>query len=128
MAEVGPDDEIILTVAYGGGGGATPWRDSGRMVWDDGDRPWYQNKPTWLTARHFGSINIAAMDLSVKRVPTLKVLESPIEAVYETGHPLGDCKGGHCYFCNYHSGGDATHYNFSLSKLYWWTGPYPRYP
>jgi len=129
MAEVGPDDEIVLCAAYGGGGASTPWRDCGRMVWDDGNRAWYQDKPTWLTARHAGTINMAAMDFSVRRVPTLEVLESPIESVYDAGHPLGYCKAGDCYFCNYHPWpGDQTHYNFSKSKLYWWTGPYQRYP
>lgn len=128
LAEVGPDDEIRLMTLYGGLGGGTPWRDGGRLVWDDGARPWYQNKPTWLTARHLGDINMAAMDLSVKRVPTLDVLSSPIERIYENGHPLGDCKGGDCYFCNHHPHSDGTHYNFSRSKMYWWTGPYPNYP
>jgi prepilin-type N-terminal cleavage/methylation domain-containing protein len=130
LAEVGPDDEIRLGGLYGGigSGGGTPWRDGGRLVWDDGARPWYQNRPTWLTARHRGTAIMAAMDMSVKRVPTVQVLESPIEPVYGAGHPLGDCQSGDCYFCNYHSAADATHYNFSRSKLYWWTGPYPDYP
>ena len=130
LAEVGPDDEIVHTTLQGGNGmgGGTAWRDGGRLVWDDGARSWYQNKPTWLTARHLGEINMAAMDMSVKRVPTLDILSSPIETVYEEGHPLGNCKGGDCYFCNYHDYSDGTHYNFSRSKLYWWTGPYPRYP
>ena len=130
MAEVGPDDEIQWMGLQGGvrSGGGTPWRDGGRLVWDDGARYWYQDKPTWLTARHMGGINIGAMDMSVKRVPTLQVLESPIELVYELGHPLGDCKSGDCYFCNYHQWSDGTHYNFSRSKLYWWTGPKPHYP
>jgi prepilin-type N-terminal cleavage/methylation domain-containing protein len=127
MAEVGPDDEIVFDGTYGAGQ-AAPWRDAGRMVWDDGVRPWFVNKPTWLTARHLGAINMAAMDLSVKRVQTLEVLRQPILAEYGPGHPLGDCKGGDCYFCNYHPYGDATHYNFSFAQLYWWTGPYPRYP
>ena len=130
LTEVGPDDEVRLMGLHGGvfSGGGTPWRDGGRMVWDDGARSWYQDKPTWLTARHMGTINMGTMDMSVRRVPTLQVLESPIETVYDVGHPLGDCKGGDCYFCNYHPWSDATHYNFSRSKLYWWTGPYPRYP
>lgn len=128
FAEVGPDDEIVLTRAYGGGGAATPWRDAGRLVWDDGARAWYANKPTWLTARHTGGINIATMEQYVKWVPTVKILESPIETEYTFGHPLGDCKSGDCYFCNYHPYSDATHYNFSRYKLYWWTGQRPHYP
>ena len=130
LAEVGPDDEMRLMGLQGGigSGGGTPWRDGGRLVWDDGARPWYQNKPTWLTARHLGSTVMAAMDMSVKLVPSLDVLQAPIEGVYEAGHPLGNCKMGDCYFCNYHGYDDATHYNFSRSKLYWWTGPAPNYP
>lgn len=128
LAEIGPDDEIRLMGLYQGQGGGTPWRDGGRLVWDDGARSWYQNKPTWLTARHLGDANMAAMDLSVKRVPVLDALSSPIEPMYGPGHPLGDCQSGDCYFCNYHPNNDATHYNFSRSKLYWWTGRYPDYP
>lgn len=124
MAEVGPDDEIRLIPNYSGGG-ATPWRDAGRMVWHDGIRSWDRWRPTWLTTRHMGAINMAAMDLSVKRVPTMRVLELPLEQQYTVGHPLGDCKGGDCYWCNYEA---DDHYNFSLSKLYWWTGRMPRYP
>jgi prepilin-type N-terminal cleavage/methylation domain-containing protein len=127
MTEVGPDDQIVYDGTYGAGL-AAPWRDAGRMVWDDGARPWYINKPTWLTARHLGAINMAAMDLSVKRVPTLEILRQPILAEYGPGHALGDCKGGDCYFCNYHPHSDATHYNFSSALLWWWTGEYPRYP
>ena len=124
FAEVGPDDRIQTTMAYGGGA-STPWRDAGRLVWDDGVRPWYQNRPTWLTARHRGGINMAAIDLTVKRVQTREVLESPIETIYEDAHRLGNCKAGDCYFCNH----DPTaHYNFSRDAMYWWTGPYPRYP
>jgi prepilin-type N-terminal cleavage/methylation domain-containing protein len=130
LAEIGPDDEIRLMGLHEGmgSGGGTPWRDGGRLVWDDGARAWYQDKPTWLTARHLGGINMGAMDMSVKRVPTLDVLESPIQMVYDFGHPLGNCKLGDCYFCNYYSASDGTHYNFSRSNLYWWTGPYPNYP
>ena len=131
MAEVGPDDEIRLMGLQGGvrSGGGTPWRDGGRLVWDDGARDWYQDKPTWLTARHLGGINMGAMDMSVKRVPTLQVLEAgPPLPFYDTTSALGDCSGGDCYFCNYHQWGDGTHYNFSRSKLYWWTGPKPHYP
>ena len=124
FAEVGPDDHIQMTLAYGGGA-STPWRDAGRLVWDDGVRAWYQNRPTWLTARHRGGINMAAMDMSVKRVQTKQVLETPIESLYEDGHRLGNCQAGDCYFCAY---APEAHYNFSRDAMYWWTGAYPRYP
>ena len=132
LAEVGPDDAMQLQGLYGssGSGGGTPWRDGGRLVWDDGARYWLNldKHETWLTTRHVDGIIMAAMDMSVKRVPTIDILASPIEAIYEAGHPLGDCMSGDCYFCNYVTSADATHYNFSRSKLYWWTGQVPRYP
>jgi prepilin-type N-terminal cleavage/methylation domain-containing protein len=119
MAEVGPDSGVMDAPFYEGGMGQ-PWRDGGRLVWDDGARPWYSGK-TWLTGRHYGHINMMAVDGSVRFVRTQHLLTSRILPQYP------DCMAGGCYFCNYHSGSDATHYNFAQAKLYWWTGPYPRY-
>lgn len=118
FAEVGPD--VGLKNAPLGSGTGKPWRDGGRIVWDDGARPWYSG-PTWLTDRHLGRINVVSMDFGVHRVRTRELLTRPIQPQYP------DCKRGDCYFCNYHPGSDATHYNFSHAKLYWWTGPYPQY-
>lgn len=114
LAEVGPDQDVVLD------GNFERWRDGGRLVWDDGARSWYAG-PTWLTDRHLGSINIASMDGAVHRVRTREMLKEKIQPVYE------DCKGGDCYFCNYHPYSDRTHYNFSKAQLWWWTGPYPVY-
>jgi len=117
MAEVGPDTALKAAPLMQGSG--RPWRDGGRIIWDDGKRGWY-NGPTWLTARHLGKINVAAMDLAVHRVRTSEMLRAPIQKQYP------DCKAGECYFCNYHQQyGDATHYNFAHAKLYWWTGRFP---
>jgi prepilin-type N-terminal cleavage/methylation domain-containing protein len=120
LAEVGPD-EHIPRVLTDGGGWSRPWRDCGRLVWDDGARAWFKAS-TWLTARHLGYINMAAMDGSVRRVKTIDMITQPILRQYE------NCKGGDCYFCNYHPNSDATHYNFSHAKLWWWTGRLPQYP
>jgi prepilin-type N-terminal cleavage/methylation domain-containing protein len=119
MAEVGPDDRL-RNVPLGTNGGSQPWRDGGRIVWDDGARPWFSG-PTWLTARHYGGINLAAMDLSIRRARTAHLLGPRIRPRYD------DCARGDCYFCNYHAGSDATHYNFSGAKLWWWTGRAPRF-
>jgi len=56
LAEVGPDYEIEQA-SLGDSGRCEPWRDGGRLVWDDGARAWYAG-PTWLTSRHRGAINM----------------------------------------------------------------------
>ena len=127
FAEVGPDEEPIRTVLYAGGPETSrsclPWRDGGRLVWDDGARSWLNldRHMTWLTARHRGSINLTALDGSVKRAYTLDMLRAEIMTYYE------HCATGDCYFCNYHAYQDATYYDFSHVDLYWWTGELPRY-
>jgi hypothetical protein len=70
-----------------------------------------------------GGINFIAMDGSVHRARTVEMLQDVklhrIRAKYD------DCARGDCYFCNYHDGSDATHYNFAPAKLWWWTGKLP---
>lgn len=122
MAEVGPDDNL-QTVPLNGTMGQ-PWRDGGRIVWDDGARSWYSG-PTWLTARHLGAINVASVDGAIQRVRTIDVLRKIKEEGFKPKYP--DCALGGCFFCNYHTGSDARHYNFSHAKLYWWVGRYPNY-
>lgn len=118
LAEVGPDHVLENAPLYANDGAGQAWRDAGRLVWDDGNRPWYSG-PTWLTARHNGSINMSTMGGSVQRVPTLKQVRSRPRPEYD------DCKRGDCYFCKYKSPSDSdrTHYSFASSQLYWWTGP-----
>jgi hypothetical protein len=96
-----------------------PWRDGGRLIWDDGARPWYSG-PTWLTGRHLGKINMLSMDGAVHRVRTLEQLRNKL-----TRPPYPRCKAGGCYFCNYES--STPHYDFSNSAMYWWTGKMPDY-
>ncbi len=137
FAEVGPDNEnntaplpdALFRVGR-------PWRDGGRLVWDDGARPWYAG-PTWLTDRHNGGINMTSLDGAVHRVLTTRWLRrrpdgsSPIETRYERG-VTGDCT-----FCNLSEPGkmyggttwsEEPHYCFYTATLYWWTGPFPKYP
>lgn len=120
LAEVGPDEQPGLwncnTI-----GVAQPWRDGGRLIWDDGFRPWYTG-PTWLTARHLGSINMTAVDGSVKRVRTLEVLKDRIKKRYV------ECWGGAgnkyvCLLCQV----NVEHYSFSKAQMWWWVGPVPQY-
>ncbi|MGB9625650.1 MAG: type II secretion system protein [Phycisphaerae bacterium] len=118
MAEVGPDDKLVYAPVSQGT--SQPWRDAGRLIWDDGARPWYSG-PSWLTARHLGRINMTAMDGGIQRVRTVELLRKKI-----TTPPYPNCKAGGCYFCNYEA--STPHYDFSFAKLYWWTGPYPQYP
>jgi hypothetical protein len=129
-AEVGPDEQMKRDGFYMPGQNTTargkPWRDGGRLVWDDGERAWYQGY-TWLTARHRGSINLTALDGNVKRAETRDMVNihrgSGLEPWY------AKCASGDCYFCNYHPyAGDQPHYDFSHVGLYWWTGGIPDYP
>ncbi len=116
FAEVGPDIDTKEQVTTGGGTGIS-WRDTGRIIWDDGARPWYSG-PTWLTARHLGAINMATLDGAAHRVRTYDTLLDGPKTASEA------CKAGDCYFCNYE---DIAHYQFAHANLYWWTGPYPNY-
>ncbi len=124
LAEVGPDDVLVLKDLFMRGDVdppmGQPWRDGGRIIWDDGIRGWYSG-PTWLTARHLGKINMASMDTAVHRVRTTNLLRTGIRP-----SPYADCKAGGCVFCNYEP--TTPHYNFTFAKLFWWTGPVPSYP
>lgn len=135
LAEVGPDDDRALHPLFGSddtGDMGFPWRDGGRIIWDDGKRPWYDG-PTWLTARHRGKINMAAHDLSVKRVPTRKQLKYPLQERYRFNSPFGDCYGfapggkWTCLMCA-RTSDDSYHYTFVDSNLWWWVGPIPDDP
>lgn len=130
LAEVGPDDGPELAPLYGGVDGGdlgTPWRDGGRLLWDDGERSWYDG-PTWLTARHLGKINMSTYDNSVRRVTTRKQLQNRIQTLYRFNSPFGDCHGKVpgsdtfvCILCE----NRVRHYTFADSQLWWWTGPLP---
>ncbi|MCP4251314.1 MAG: prepilin-type N-terminal cleavage/methylation domain-containing protein [bacterium] len=127
FAEVGPDDEIetapLGSAMFRVG---KPWRDGGRLVWDDGARAWY-DAATWLTGRHAGKINMTSLDGAVHRVSTLTNLRS--------GARTTDSRGvaADCTFCNLPKYGaqwgwtQEYHYVFSHADLYWWTGPFPQY-
>jgi len=128
LAEVGPDDELEYTPLYGSGNGdvglAMPWRDGGRLLWDDGARGWY-NGPTWLTARHHGGINMASFDGAVRWVSTRKqLMEGPQPRNFECMGLAGGPPHGWrytCYFC-FKNTADFRHYQFHRSGLWWWTG------
>lgn len=123
LAEVGPDDKLGQAPLYGAsnGGMGQPWRDGGRLLWDDGKRDWFTGSSarTWLTGRHYGNINMAAIDGHIQFVNTVKQLTTRIRSQYT------DCQAGGCYWCVYDN---QPHYNFAPAKLYWWTGPVPDYP
>jgi prepilin-type N-terminal cleavage/methylation domain-containing protein len=119
LAEVGPDHRLD-DMPTGVNGTSQPWRDGGRIVWDDGARPWYSG-PTWLTTRHYGGINMSTMDGAVQRVRTVEVLRERIRPFYD------NCARGDCLFCNYPGWSNIPHYNFAHAKLWWWTGDSPRY-
>ncbi len=131
LADVGPDDGLTLQPLYASmdpGGLGRPWRDGGRLLWDDGNRGWYSG-PTWLTARHLGKINMSAYDLSVKRVSTVRALTSPIWARYRPPFTI-DCyeynPQTRAYTCLLCATPGFPHYTFADSRMWWWTGPYPQ--
>lgn len=115
LADVGPDHADPMYQRR------FAWRDAGRIVWDDGIRAWYQG-PTWLTARHAGSISVLTYAGTAVSARTLEMLHSPILTSYD------DCYAGACTFClddrddrqPYWRG--VPHYSFAASNLYWWTG------
>ncbi len=129
FAEVGPDTALVKTDLTNTNilGKGVPWRDGGRLVWDDGARSWYAG-PTWLTGRHAGKINMTSLDGTVHRVRTDKGLRE--------GPQISDPRGlaNDCTFCNLPTYGSEWgwnqeyHYIFSHAGLYWWTGRFPEYP
>jgi prepilin-type N-terminal cleavage/methylation domain-containing protein len=115
MTDIGPDHFLP------GPGENLDWRDAGRIVWDDGQRAWFQG-PTWLTARHAGGINVLAYAGNVTYARTLEVLQQELRSSYD------DCYSRGCTLCiddrddtqGYWAGN--PHYNLSTSNVFWWTG------
>ena len=121
LGEVGPDDQLAkapFTDAATNGPVGIPWRDGGRLLWDDGARSWYSG-PTWLTQRHLGAINMASTDAGVHRVRTKEMIEVIRKNNGAIGSTYTNCRRGGCYFCNYEK---IPHYNFAHAGLYWWIG------
>jgi prepilin-type N-terminal cleavage/methylation domain-containing protein len=123
MAEVGPDDAKHIAPLYSKaasdyGDGGWPWRDGGRLLWDDGVRGWY-NGPTWLTGRHMGYINMGTFDLSARKVSTVKQLrDGPQRRNMECfSFTLSNYR-YMCYLCAV----NEPHYQFHEQNLWWWTG------
>jgi len=127
LADVGPDNGLVRETLYASADSTsvgTPWRDGGRIIWDDGIRGWYAG-PTWLTGRHLGKINMTTIDGGVHRVSTLKQLRERMQSQYPECYGLDPATGRFvCLLCSY---GSIPHYNFSDAKLWWWTGPPPGY-
>jgi len=118
LADVGPDATIkTAPLGYTPGKVGLPWRDGGRIVWDDGARSWFSG-PTWLTARHGQGINMLALDGARHFVQTKHMLTQKIGSYYQ------DCRDKDCYFCRYQK---LPHYSFARNDLVWWSGPYPQY-
>jgi len=92
-------------------------RDGGRLVPDDGFRFGAVRPPgSWLTARHGRTINLMAWDGHAVAAQNVAELMAGVPAVY-----YDDCATEGCTFCMVFR---APHYDFSTSKMYWWTGLY----
>lgn len=124
LAEVGPDDVLETVPLYASvdpSGTGQPWRDGGRVIWDDGQRGWY-NGPTWLTTRHGKGINMGAFDGSVRTVNAAAALARPLQDRYV------DClqydRLTHTYTCALCVIG-TPHHTFYEDGLWWWTGEIP---
>jgi len=125
LAEVGPDDVFehvpLYAQAAGDVGLSFPWRDGGRVLWNDGAHMGF-TAPTWLTARHSGTINMSSFDGAVHKVPTLEQLRTgPLPRNRECEGYNSTTRTFVCYFC-YKNQSDFKHYQFHRSKLWWWTG------
>jgi len=122
FSDIGPDGELAEAQLYYSTETSSvgqPWRDGGRMMWDDGARDWYAG-PTWLTTRHGKGINMAAIDGSVRPARTLELIGKPLKASYlqclRVQLPSREYV---CRLCN----SQIRHYDFSDSNFWWWTGP-----
>jgi prepilin-type N-terminal cleavage/methylation domain-containing protein len=134
LVDVGPDTEPELDTLMGTsdpGQLGLAWRDGGRLVWNDGVRPWYTSA-TWLTARHLGKIDMTALDGAVKKVPSIKQLTNRQKLRYNRDPLFGDCYGLAlpdrnkyiCPLCHWQQS-DQYHYSFAESQMWWWTGAFP---
>lgn len=123
MSEVGPDDELPVMPLFGSADPmqvGRPWRDGGRLLWDDGNRSWYPG-PTWLTPRYGGRIPMTAMDGSVRAVNSARVLRTG--PIVRRNQCFGRAVvGGQTTFVCYLCRESTPHYDFSDQKLWWWTG------
>lgn len=92
-------------------------RDAGRLVPDDGFRIGVVQPPSpWLTTRHNARTNLMAMGGNTSQQHDVRKLIQRIpESFYD------DCATGDCTFCNVFR---SPHYDFSSSKLFFWTGRY----
>lgn len=126
LADVGPDDQLVLEhldACLDPGGVGQPWRDGGRIIWDDGVRGWYQG-PTWLTMRHLGKINMTTMDGAVHAVPTAKQLREGPKARDDMCLSMVWPMSANNYLCHL-CYDQEPHYVFAEQGLWWWTGPVP---
>lgn len=104
LADMGPDVPV----------GGRVVRNGGWMPWDDNYHPALSGlRDSWLTGRHFGSINVLTIGGSVQRVRTVEMLEERISNYYS------DCATGGCPLCVDYK---LAHYSFAPARLFWWTG------
>lgn len=129
LAEVGPDTNMRVVPIYNYGEDGLPWRDGGRLIYDDGARGFLAEPvPTWLTMRHRGTINMLAMDGAVRVVNTEEWVTG--ERLILNRYRLNfrgnktDCwgrKSDGSYICGLCQAG-VTHYTFADDNLWWWYG------
>ncbi len=128
LADIGPDGPLELEALPFSNDSSLgqPWRDGGRMIWDDGNNRGWFTGPTWLTTRHGKGINMAALDGSVRPARTLEVLARPIAKRYNNCYRIdaGPPRTYVCHLCNLYTS-DLYHYDFSDSSFWWWTGAMP---
>jgi len=127
LADVGPDDGTPPLCQLEGSADAflaRPWRDGGRLVWNDGVRAWYTSS-TWLTTRHIGAINMSTLDGHVQRVSTIKHVKwAPTRTNAACWGLILPSRKYVCFLCNENTY-DSYHYQFHEQQLWWWTGAIP---
>jgi prepilin-type N-terminal cleavage/methylation domain-containing protein len=115
IADMGPD--LALTGHSGGSIAEEPSRSNGVVSWHDGYLPGMTDRrPSWLTKRHLGGINVLMIGGGVQQIDTKAQLSHTILPYYD------NCAKADCTLCVSLA---LPHYSFAVSQTYWWTGPVP---
>lgn len=113
IADMGPDVVSTGSAGYFD----EPSRGNGVVSWHDGYTPGSPSaRPSWITRRHLGGINVLTIGGGVQKVSTDELMRTTIQPYYP------NCAAGDCTLC---VSLGVPHYSFAVSRTFWWTGPVP---